>query len=124
MSEAPSPLALGIPRDPTGELRAIAPEQFAAALIEAAGIDLGAARALGCSPERVREARQQNPALEKAAQEGRRYLRDEAHGQMARAVQRGQMNAIALFLRLDAGASGAAELMDGSAFDDLPDNQR
>jgi hypothetical protein len=124
MAEASSPLSLGIPRDPLGELKPISAEEFAEALIQAGGVNLEAARALGCNPERVCAARSQHPGVEQAAQDGWRYVRDEAKGQLIRGVQRGQLQAIAFFLKTDSGADGGGEAIDAGTLLDVPPNHR
>src|SRR5580658_3061184 len=119
--DAPAPIET--PCDPPGRKRRLRATELRDALIAAGGVDLEAARILGCAPERVRRARARNARVAAAAAEARRNVRDEAELQLIRAMQTGVVAAITNILRADGGpepAAGAAPSSPKAIFE-VPD---
>jgi len=117
------PAPIETPCDPPGRKRRLKAAELRAALIAAGGVDLEAARTLGCSPERVRRARKRNASVAAAAAEARRNVRDEAELQLIRAMQSGVVAAITNILKADGGPEPAPPASP-KAILEVPDNGR
>jgi hypothetical protein len=107
-----------------------------AALIAAGGIDVHAAKSLGCSTRTVRAYRARHPSLQKLADDCVEANLDLAEAQLIKAIENGSLSAIVFYLKTKARRRGYAERRDATGKDSetmslsevtifaLPDNGR
>jgi hypothetical protein len=107
-----------------------------AALIAAGGIDVFAAKSLGCSTRVVRAYRARHPSLQKVVDDCIEANLDLAESQLIKAIENGSLSAIVFYLKTKGRRRGYAERRDVTGKDGetlslaevtifaLPDNGR